>query len=250
MKHLAYLLGAAWIVGLLLSCGGKDAPLISDAEYRLQVEQDFQQKQALMPSGDLFAIFRTNLTDYEHEALQFLYAYMPLADITDYSGDFHLMNVRAARRAVREMPWGKTVPEALFRHFVLPVRVNNENLDNSREVFAKELFPRIKGLNAYDAVLEINHWCHEKAVYTPSDSRTSSPLATVKTAYGRCGEESTFLVAALRSVGIPARHARRINLALTAGFHAGVATSSFHPCLALPGSVQDKPPSHVHSEPP
>ena len=222
MKHLAYLLGAAWIVGLLLSCGGKDAPLISDAEYRLQVERDFQQKQALMPSGDLFAIFRTNLTDYEHEALQFLYAYMPLADITDYSGDFHLMNVRAARRAVREMPWGKTVPEALFRHFVLPVRVNNEPLDSARVVFYEELKPRVQGKSMYDAVLEVNHWCHEKAVYQPSDARTSSPLATVRTAYGRCGEESTFLVAALRSIGIPARQVYTPRWAHTDDNHAWV----------------------------
>ena len=222
MKHLAYLLGAAWIVGLLLSCGGKDAPLISDAEYRLQVEQDFQQKQALMPSGDLFAIFRTNLTDYEHEALQFLYAYMPLADITDYSGDFHLMSVRAARRAVREMPWGKTVPEALFRHFVLPVRVNNEPLDSARVVFYEELKPRVQGKSMYDAVLEVNHWCHEKAVYQPSDARTSSPLATVRTAYGRCGEESTFLVAALRSIGIPARQVYTPRWAHTDDNHAWV----------------------------
>ena len=57
----------------------------------------------------------------------------------------------------------------------------------------------------HDAVIEVNHWCHEKVIYTPSDARTSSPLASVKTAYGRCGEESTFTVAALRSVGIPAR---------------------------------------------
>ena len=46
----------------------------------------------------------------------------------------------------------------------------------------------------YDAVLEVNHWCHEKVIYTPTDIRTSAPMATVKTAYGRCGEESTFLV--------------------------------------------------------
>ena len=62
-----------------------------------------------------------------------------------------------------------------------------------------------KNASLQDAILEVNHWCHEKAIYTPSDARTSSPLATVRTAYGRCGEESTFLVAALRSVGIPAR---------------------------------------------
>ena len=169
------------------------------------MSQAFQTKQMLMPEGNLFDIFYTDLTQREREALEFLYAYMPLADITDYPGSFHLMNVRSSFRALEEMPWGRLVPEVEFRHFVLPVRVNNEHLDSSRVVFYEELKSRVEGLSMYDAILEVNHWCHEKAVYQPSDARTSSPLATVRTAYGRCGEESTFLVAALRSVGIPAR---------------------------------------------
>jgi transglutaminase-like putative cysteine protease len=72
-------------------------------------------------------------------------------------------------------------------------------------VFFAELKDRIKKLPMKDAVLEVNHWCHEKVTYRGSDGRTSSPLASVRTAWGRCGEESTFTVAALRSVGIPAR---------------------------------------------
>ena len=78
---------------LLASCIGKQLHFISDATYRSHVEQDFRKKQALMPQGDLFSILDTPLTGYEREALQFLYAYMPLADITDYLGSFHLMNV-------------------------------------------------------------------------------------------------------------------------------------------------------------
>ncbi len=222
MKHFTSFLGTALVICLLLSCEGKNAPFISDADYRRQVEADFLQKQTLMPEGNLFAIFQTDLTDYEREALEFLYAYMPLADITDYSGDFHLMNVRASQRASREMAWGRTVPEALFRHFVLPVRVNNEPLDSARMVFYEELKPRVQDKSMYDAILEVNHWCHEKAIYQPSDARTSSPLATVRTAFGRCGEESTFLVAALRSVGIPARQVYTPRWAHTDDNHAWV----------------------------
>ena len=222
MKHIVYFLCLGWMAALLASCGGRQVHFISDATYRSHVEQDFRKKQALMPRGDLFAIFDTTLTDYEREALQFLYAYMPLADITDYPGSFHLMNVQAACRAAREMPWGQTVPEDLFRHFVLPVRVNNEALDSARVVFYDELKPRVQHLSMYDAVLEVNHWCHEKAVYQPSDARTSSPLATVRTAYGRCGEESTFLVAALRAIGIPARQVYTPRWAHTDDNHAWV----------------------------
>jgi transglutaminase-like putative cysteine protease len=101
--------------------------------------------------------------------------------------------------------------------------VNNEQLDSARVVFYKELKDRVKSLSLYDAILEVNHWCHEKAVYMPSDARTSSPLATVSTAYGRCGEESTLLVAALRSVGIPARQVYTPRWAHTDDNHAWVS---------------------------
>ncbi len=189
---------------VLFSCG--ESHFLKEEAYRNQVFQDFEQKQRALPHGDLFTIFSdSTLTLSEREALMFLYAYMPIGDITDYSGNYYLENLRLSEQARNEMSWGKNVTDELFRHFVLPIRVNNENLDDSRKVFYGELKERVKGLSMKDAILEVNHWCHEKVVYRPSDARTSSPLASVKTAYGRCGEESTFTVAALRSVGIPAR---------------------------------------------
>ena len=178
---------------------------ISDKDYLKEVEEDFKTKKAALSQGDLFSVFEQSLTDNEKQALTFLYAYMPIGDITDYDGQFYLDNVRSSFRTQKEMPWGDSIPEEIFRHFVMPIRINNENLDESRMVFYEELKERVKHLSLYDAVLEVNHWCHEKVIYTPSDARTSSPLASVKTAYGRCGEESTFTVAALRAVGIPAR---------------------------------------------
>ena len=221
MRRATQLFGICWLLCLLAACG--ESHFMTDASYRSRVEQDFQQKKALMPQGELFTILDdASLSTYEREALEFLYAYMPLADIADYPGEFHLMNIRASQRAAEEMPWGKTIPEDLFRHFVLPVRVNNEQLDSARVVFYKELKDRVKSLSLYDAILEVNHWCHEKAVYMPSDARTSSPLATVSTAYGRCGEESTLLVAALRSVGIPARQVYTPRWAHTDDNHAWV----------------------------
>ena len=195
---------------------------ISDDTFRAEVENDFRAKQAALPDGNLFSVFNQKMASDEKEALTFLYAYMPIGDITDYDGQLYLDNIRSSFRARVEMPWGDSIPEDIFRHFVLPVRVNNENLDESRMVFYEELKDRVKGLSLYDAVLEVNHWCHEKVIYTPSDARTSSPLASVKTAYGRCGEESTLLVAALRSVGIPARQVYTPRWAHTDDNHAWV----------------------------
>ncbi|MDE5713792.1 MAG: transglutaminase-like domain-containing protein, partial [Muribaculaceae bacterium] len=147
---------------------------------------------------------------------------MSLPDRTDYSEQFYLDNIDASLRAREELPWGKSVPEREFMYFVLPVRVNNENLDNSRMVFYEELKDRVKGLSMKDAILEVNHWCHEKVTYKPSDARTSSPLSSVSQAIGRCGEESTFAVAALRAVGIPARQIYTPRWAHTDDNHAWV----------------------------
>ena len=178
--------------------------LISDPDYRQQMEKDLQAR--LDGPGDLGQFYQVDdliITTEEKEALQFLYAYMPLADFTDYTTEYYLSNVRSSLDTRDEMGWN--VPEREFRHFVLPIRVNNEDLDSSRVVFAREIKPRIQGMPMKDAILEVNHWCHEKLTYKPSDARTLSPLSSMRSSLGRCGEESTFTVAALRSVGIPAR---------------------------------------------
>ena len=205
MNKIKNLVLAFFVMSMMFSCADNTTHFISDAQQRADVKADLEAKMAEFPNGDYFNILNEEMPQNEKEALEFLYAYMFDGDLTDYSGEFYHDNVKAAFKAREEMPWGKDIPEREFNHFVVPVRVNNENLDDSRFVFYEELKDRVKDLSLYDAVLEINHWCHEKANYKGSDSRTSSPLATVKTSWGRCGEESTFLVAALRAMCIPAR---------------------------------------------
>ena len=158
----------------------------------------------------------------EKECLDFLYRNMTMPDSVDYPRSYWQKQVRVALQARQKMSWGKSVPMWEFENFVLPVRVNNEELDNAREVIYKELAPRLKGLNMEQATLEVNHWCHEKASYRPSDGRTSSPLATMRNSIGRCGEESTFTVSALRAVGIPARQVYCPRWAHTDDNHAWV----------------------------
>lgn len=165
---------------------------------------------------------RPSHTDEVGQYLDWMYQYMPVADSIDHPADYWRDNIELSLEARRSMPWGATVPEREFRHFVLPVRVNNEDLDSSRTVFYRELAPRVRNLSMKDAVLETNRWCHEKVTYSPSDGRTSSPLASVRTTLGRCGEESTFAVAALRSIGIPARQVYTPRWAHTDDNHAWV----------------------------
>lgn len=209
-----------FLLAALSVCGiyGADARNIlteqADADYRSRI---FAQERI---KGHLD--FNKGATREERDALKFLYAYMATPDALDYDADFYLTNIRTSLRAAEEMPWGKGVPDREWRHFVLPVRVNNEDLDLSRPVFYEALKDRVKSLSMKDAILEVNHWCHEKVSYQPSDGRTSSPLATMGNALGRCGEESTFTVAALRSVGIPARQVYTPRWAHTDDNHAWV----------------------------
>ncbi|MDM8158302.1 transglutaminase domain-containing protein [Labilibaculum sp. K2S] len=195
------------LLSLILFWGCSNVHFIQDNAVRAKVSKRFEERKefASNRSDELFSVFQENITTEENEALQFLYAYMPLCDLADYNGDFFLKQVKASFEARESFEWGKKVPDELFRHFVLPYRVNNENLDSARWVFLKELKPILKGMSMKEAVLEVNHWCHEKVNYAPTDIRTSGPLSIVRTSWGRCGEESTFTVTALRSVGIPAR---------------------------------------------
>lgn len=190
---------------LSVSCGNNH--FIKDPEYRIKVEEQFQKQIEIAKNRDakLFKNFSKGLSNIEIEALQFLYAYMPLSDLADYDSKFFIKMVEYSLKARQELPWGMDIPDDIFRHYVLAYRVNNENLDEFRAVYYEELKDRVKDLDLEKAALEINHWCHEKVTYKASDIRTSGPLATINTGFGRCGEESTLTVSAMRAVGIPAR---------------------------------------------
>lgn len=206
----------------LLGASCSSSHFISEHAERAAVQGDFNARLQQLPRSGISEVAADKGDKTVAEALQFLYAYMPLADVADYPVAFHRAGVETALRTRNEMPWGKLVPDREFRHFVLPMRVNNEHLDSFRTMYYEELKARVQSLNMEQAVLEVNHWCHEHVTYTPSDARTSSPVASIRTAYGRCGEESTLLVSALRTVGIPARQVYTPRWAHTDDNHAWV----------------------------
>ncbi|GIP29323.1 transglutaminase [Paenibacillus sp. J23TS9] len=178
-----------------------DQQTMERIEHKLRDKQRMAQARA----QELFGVFQEELTDEETWALKYLFAYMPVNDMADYDGALFLSHVRRTLEIRKQMPWGERVPDHLFLHFVLPYRVNTENIEDSRGILHDQLADRTKSLSMADAILETNYWCHEKATYIGSDLRTISPLTMIRNARGRCGEESTLAVAALRSIGIPAR---------------------------------------------
>ncbi len=209
-------------MAVLLSCSS--GHLIEDKSLRATVAEDYRARSATFAGvrSDLFGMADT-VTDHAlREAVTFLLAYMPLSDLAAYEPGYLADNAAAALRAKKEMPWGESIPTGIFLNFVLPPRVNNEHPDDFRTKCYDELKERVRSLDAMEAALEVNRWCHEKVAYQAADSRTSSPLATMLSARGRCGEESTFTVAALRTVGIPARQVYTPRWAHTDDNHAWV----------------------------
>jgi len=219
-----YLAASILLAITVSSCQLFDRHLIPDKDYREDVNKKFNHRREIARGRDsaLFGVFNQELSVKEREGLEFLYGFMPLSDLAMHDGGYVLDQVRASIEARKYFSWGRKVPSDIFLHFVLPYRINNEYTDSARRVFYNELKERVKGMSMYDAALEVNHWCHEKVVYRSTDERTSGPLTTVRTAFGRCGEESTFAVAALRSVCIPARQVYTPRWAHTDDNHAWV----------------------------
>ena len=139
-------------------------------------------------------------------AMEFLYTHLPQSDLDTYPAALFLQFADHALTMRRTLPWCAELPEELFDHYVLFPRVNDEDLSFHRQHFSEALLHRVHAMDTMEErILEVNRWCHENASYQSQDDRTASPWTVYANGSGRCGEESAFLVAALRSVGIAAR---------------------------------------------
>ncbi|MBD5461400.1 MAG: transglutaminase domain-containing protein [Lachnospiraceae bacterium] len=180
-------------------------------ELEAQVSQRPQERIPIL-CGHLLAekkaeILRTmeQCGKEEREALTFLYSAMPLSDLLDYPAALFLAYARHGVFLWNQGDFAGRVPERLFANYVLHYRVNNEDIAETRGFFYDRLKGNIAVGDMYHTAVEVNYWCAREATYRSTDGRTQNPRTMYGTAIGRCGEESTFAVTALRSIGIPAR---------------------------------------------
>lgn len=165
-------------------------------------------KERLVLIGEVAAEILAGLikcTEEEALILKFLYSTMPISDTANYSYKTFLDYAKHGIYLWKESPFAVDIPEDIFLNYVVHHRINEEEIEPCRSFFYGKLEERIKNKPIKEAVLDVNYWCSEEATYQSTDERTVSPMTVYKGAYGRCGEESTFTVSALRSVGIPAR---------------------------------------------
>lgn len=174
-------------------------------KHRHKIEERFAQVELVEDKAcSLYQILEKSTED-EQICLKYLYVFMPVQDSATYEPELFLKFVKHALEVRESTNWGKSIGGEIFLNYVLQYRINNENIEYYRKQFFEEIFKKIKNLTMNEAAIEVNYWCFEKATYQSTDIRTASPLTVLKNTYGRCGEESTLTVAALRSVGIPAR---------------------------------------------
>ncbi|QSX05373.1 transglutaminase domain-containing protein [Sedimentibacter sp. zth1] len=111
----------------------------------------------------------------------------------------HIYNV------VNSIEYCKSLPLNIIFDYILPYRINDEDFKLYSPLLYKELENEIDEKSIVNTAINTNYWCYSKATYHQADDRTQNALTTIKSGFGRCGEESVLLVSALRSIGIPSR---------------------------------------------
>ena len=202
------MIGALLVAASCERYGGRHH-LIKSKEQREAIATQAAERESLsgLTTGGIAQMEAQGASSAEVEAVQFLYAHMPLCDLGAFPLSYVQQQAQIALEARSAFKWGKKIPNDLFLHYVLPFRVANEQPDEARVVLYNDLKDIAAQHSAMgDAALEVAHWCREQA--GPSEAtcpRTSGPQTVMRAAQGHQREMAVLLVSALRAVSIPAR---------------------------------------------
>jgi hypothetical protein len=152
------------------------------------------------------ALERSSADEFMLDAMRFLIVNSPLADIGSVSADYLVNNVELAIRA-REFPWAANYDDETWAHYVLPMRVSQEPLEDWRQQFFDEISANIDGLETLEEAISATSVVRSRAGFKQTQRRDQGPISTLKSGYGRCEELIILHVDTLRAIGIPARQA-------------------------------------------
>jgi len=94
--------------------------------------------------------------------------------------------------------------------YIAKTTISHEQITNYRKVFAQEglLSFVVKYPDLMDRFRMVTLWTRENMTFVSTSGRNQDPITILKKSnIGRCGEMQVFYIAALRTVGIPARPA-------------------------------------------
>lgn len=199
-KLLSYIL----LVAGLVATSGEHC----HAEALQPVEQSLQQAGTNRPQLEAAMI---RIRPERREGLEFLIANMPVRDLASLGADFLLANTDGAYEAMEKVPWGKLVPKDIFLNDVLPYACVNEQRDNWRMDFMTQFLPLVADCRTpAAAAAKLNGEIFRRfgvSYSTKREKPDQSPYESIATRKASCTGLSILLVAACRSVGVPARFA-------------------------------------------
>lgn len=146
---------------------------------------------------------------FGEKAARYLVTHMSDADREFLKADFLMENLELALQARATFPWAKNVPEEIFLNDVLPYAVFDEPRDPWRADFIGKAGALVKGATTASEAAQILNRDFFKLInthYHTKRKRTNqSPKESMEQGKATCTGLSIILVAACRSVGIPAR---------------------------------------------
>lgn len=165
-------------------------------------------EQSYSALGELGLHLQSQLSDSNNDEkilLELALGTLPASDLASVPFEVLKSYAQHALFLRKSSPYCKDIPEDIFIHCVYYPRINSEDLVDCRRFFYDKLQPLVEGQSATDAALTVNRWCAAQMTYEMTDTRSINPLTAYFCGLGRCGEESTFGVTALRAIGLPAR---------------------------------------------
>ncbi len=173
------------------------------AQYLELIQSVFRKREAeLSRLNPKLAEAMSEAEGHEAVLMRFYIGHMTNTDLINLDFDTLL---DFAKESLLHMGADEKLPEDIWLNYVAWYRVNTESIVKHRAFFREQLMALDLGETLEERILRVNEWCAEQVSYRSTDTRTLNPLALFGKVYGRCGEESTFLVSCLRSIGIPAR---------------------------------------------
>lgn len=192
------------VVTVLLAAGST----LYGAEYSPAIGQALRQAGTNRPQIEA-AISRVQAD--RREGLEFLIVNMPERDLVSLTAPFLLENTDGAYEAMEKVPWGKRVPQDIFLNDVLPYACVNERRDNWRRDFMTRFLPLVSDCKTpAAAAVRLNREIFHLLGVRYSTNRgkpDQSPYESIESKMASCTGLSILLVAACRSVGVPARFA-------------------------------------------
>lgn len=168
-------------------------------------------KKLLMSEGNRSELEKAikEVPQYQLEGMTWLIKHMPEDDLKKISSQFLLSNCDLAYKTRSNTPWGRKMPDELFFAYVLPYANLNERVEDWRKEFNNKFYPMVKeAKSAYDAVAILNMKIFDElgVIYsTKRPKADQSPYESINAGMASCTGLSILLIAACRSVGIPAR---------------------------------------------